>query len=89
MWKLPKSNQSGNRDVCQTPLLSKELVSDAMMPFESRGVGVGGGREGGVSYVMSTFFSQYDLWSLLEQPSTALVLCSLLISAEFQLSTLY
>lgn len=56
MWKLPKSNQSGNRDVCQTPLLSKELVSDAMMPFESRGVGVGGGREGGVSYVVSTFF---------------------------------
>lgn len=56
MWKLPKSNQSGNRDVCQTPSLSKELVSDAMMPFESRGVGVGGGREGGVSYVVSTFF---------------------------------
>lgn len=56
MWKLPKSNQSGNRDVCQTPLLSKELVSDAMIPFESRGVGVGGGREGGVSYVVSTFF---------------------------------
>lgn len=43
---LKAINQSGNRDVCQTPLLFKELVSDAMMPFESSGIG-GGGRQGG------------------------------------------
>lgn len=46
------------------------------------------GREGLATWWVH-FSSQYELWSLLEQPSTALVLCSLLISAEFQLSTLY
>lgn len=67
--------------MCQTPLLFKELVSDAMMPFESSSVG--GGR---AQLCAGDAFLSARALVFVDQPSTALLLCSLPVSAEFQLN---